>query len=89
MVPFYGQGMNCGFEDVLILDEILTKHLGPPSGAEQPGRPSPAALEAALAEYSATRGPDAAAMCDLALHNYIEMRSSVTKRSYLVRKTVE
>lgn len=27
MVPFYGQGMNCGFEDCLVLDELLDKHL--------------------------------------------------------------
>ena len=85
MVPFYGQGMNCGFEDVLVLDEIFQKHLGRSSSASPP---SPAKLEMILKEYSHVRNPDAEAMCDLALHNYIEMRSSVTKPGYLLRKMV-
>ncbi|KAJ3106873.1 hypothetical protein HDU97_005360 [Phlyctochytrium planicorne] len=88
MVPFYGQGMNCGFEDCLVLDEILTKHLGP-RGSEQTKRPNPAKVEEALNEYSITRHKDAVAICDLAMYNYVEMRSSVTKFSYLLRKKVE
>ncbi|KAJ3021434.1 hypothetical protein HKX48_008528 [Thoreauomyces humboldtii] len=88
MVPFYGQGMNCGMEDCTILDEILTAHLGPPSSPKS-RRPSPAALAGALAAYSATRNPDVEAMCDLAMYNYVEMRSSVTKAGYLFRKKME
>ncbi|KAJ3115574.1 kynurenine 3-monooxygenase, mitochondrial precursor [Phlyctochytrium bullatum] len=88
MVPFYGQGMNCGFEDCLVLDEILTKHIGK-RGSEETKRPAPTALEAALTEYSATRHKDAVAICDLAMYNYVEMRSSVIKFSYLFRKKVE
>ena len=26
MVPFYGQGMNCAFEDCLLLDDALDAH---------------------------------------------------------------
>ncbi|EDO45186.1 predicted protein [Nematostella vectensis] len=59
MVPFYGQGMNCGFEDCLVLNEILDKHNDN--------------LGAALEEYSMVRNPDAEAMCDLAMYNYIEV----------------
>merc|ERR1711962_1233712 len=33
-----------------------------------------------------TRNPDAEAMCDLAMHNYIEMRDLVNKKSFLLRK---
>ncbi|KAJ3210189.1 hypothetical protein HDU67_005572 [Dinochytrium kinnereticum] len=88
MVPFYGQGMNCGFEDCLVLDEILTKHVGE-RGSEKSKHPDPADIEAALTEYSRTRHRDAAAMCDLAMYNYVEMRSSVTKTGYLIRKKVE
>ncbi|EDO45190.1 predicted protein, partial [Nematostella vectensis] len=72
MVPFYGQGMNCGFEDCLVLNEILDKHNDN--------------LGAALEEYSMLRNPDAEAMCDLAMYNYIEMRSSVNSTLFLVKK---
>lgn len=79
--------MNCGMEDCLVLDEILTKHLGPTSSPNV--RPNAAAISAALEEYTATRNPDVEAMVDLAMYNYGEMRSSVTKAGYLFRKTVE
>ncbi|KAJ3162141.1 hypothetical protein HDU86_005839 [Geranomyces michiganensis] len=88
MVPFYGQGMNCGMEDCLVLDEILTTHLGP-IGSPSSTRPDPVTVSAALDAYSARRNPDVEAMCDLAMYNYVEMRSSVTKAGYLFRKTVE
>ena len=100
MVPFYGQGMNCGFEDTLILDDLFTKHLGRPSDASlatsktsitSSGITVPTAeqLERILTEYTQIRNPDAEAICDLAMANYVEMRSSVTKVSYLIRKKVE
>ncbi|KAJ3001664.1 UNVERIFIED_CONTAM: hypothetical protein HDU68_006727 [Siphonaria sp. JEL0065] len=66
MVPFYGQGMNCGFEDCLVLDEILTKHIGP-RGSASSVKPTPEQIAKVLEEYSATRNPDAEAICDLAL----------------------
>jgi kynurenine 3-monooxygenase len=83
MVPFYGQGMNCGFEDVLVLDEIFDKFL-----LDSRTPPTVKQLTMILDEYSRFRNPDAEAMCDLALHNYIEMRSSITKPGYLLRKKV-
>lgn len=74
--------MNCGFEDVLVLHEIFTKH-------SKAASPTPTQLSEILAEYTATRKPDAHAICDLAFNNYIEMRSSVVKRGYLLRKWVD
>ena len=62
MVPFYGQGMNCGMEDCLVMEDAIDKN--------------PGNLEGALADYSETRNPDAEAMCDLAMYNYIEVRQS-------------
>ncbi|KAJ3155814.1 hypothetical protein HDU89_005372 [Geranomyces variabilis] len=88
MVPFYGQGMNCGMEDCLVLEENLTTHLGL-AGSPSSTNPDPARVSAALDAYSAQRNPDVEAMCDLAMYNYVEMRSSVTKAGYLFRKTVE
>merc|ERR1711988_1382071 len=75
MVPFYGQGMNCGVEDCLVLEAALDKHNGN--------------FEKSLEEYSENRNPDAEAMCDLAMYNYIEMRDLVNKKSFLVRKKLD
>ena len=75
MVPFYGQGMNCGFQDVSVLFSILEKNNFD--------------FEKSLEEYSIVRNPDAEAICDLALNNYIEMRSTVTSTMFHVRKKVE
>ena len=66
MVPFYGQGMNCGLEDCLILDDILDKKIGL-KGQPSSINPSNAAIQAALEEYSKKRNVDAEAICDLAM----------------------
>jgi kynurenine 3-monooxygenase len=66
MVPFYGQGMNCGFEDCLVLNQVLDKHIGT-KDSETSKNPNPEAIEAALEEFSKTRNPDAEAICDLAM----------------------
>jgi kynurenine 3-monooxygenase len=89
MVPFYGQGMNAGLEDVRILFGILDKHAlingeaGPSAALRASQR------EAALAEYTAVRVPDAHAINDLALQNYVEMRASVLSPMYRLRKFLE
>ena len=88
MVPFYGQGMNAGLEDVRVLYEILDKH-----GIYDSNTPEDAARtkarEAALNEYTTQRAPDAAAINDLALRNYEEMRSGVQSPLYKMRKWME
>ncbi|KAH8682548.1 hypothetical protein BX600DRAFT_448808 [Xylariales sp. PMI_506] len=90
MVPFYGQGMNAGLEDVYTLFSILDKHA---LETNDPQKPStfPAAVQraSALEEYSATRTPDAHAINDLALQNYVEMRASVLSPTYRLRKSLE
>ena len=87
MVPFYGQGMNAGLEDVRVLFSILDKHTNTKDGliAQQSG----VERELALKEYSETRVRDAHAINDLALDNYKEMRSSVTDPVYKFRKWLE
>jgi kynurenine 3-monooxygenase len=101
MVPFYGQGMNAGMEDVRILFSILDKHAALGSESNNPffddvsvtthWMPSALDLERgrALAEYSAVRAPDAHTINDLALQNYVEMRASVLSRRYRLRKFLE
>jgi kynurenine 3-monooxygenase len=76
MVPFYGQGMNAGLESVHVLFSQLDAH-------------SPDNIAAALAAYTAIRTKDTHAIADLALSNYVEMRSSVTSRFYKLRKWLE
>ncbi|TKA67629.1 hypothetical protein B0A55_08770 [Friedmanniomyces simplex] len=78
MVPFYGQGMNAGLEDVRVLFQHLDAH---PSNMQ--GRAK------ALEGYSAERVPDAHTINDLALANYWEMHAGVTSPLYLLRKKVE
>jgi len=75
MVPFYGQGMNTGFEDVRVLFDHISAH--------------PNDLAVALSLYSKERGVDAHAINDLAIQNYIEMRDNVTSRLYKLRKITE
>lgn len=75
MVPFYGQGMNAGLEDVRVLFGFLDQH--------------PADQAKALSEYSKQRTPDAQTINDLALGNYQEMASDVKKPLYLLRKWIE
>lgn len=93
MVPFYGQGMNAGMEDVRILFSILDKHASL-SGNHPDGATTTAAISSlqrshAFAEYSAVRVANAHAINDLALQNYVEMRSSVLSKRYRLRKFLE
>ena len=74
IVPFYGQGMNAGLESVRILFSKLDTHHD---------------RRAALSAYTSERVADAHSIADLALSNYIEMRSSVTSSLYKIRKYVE
>lgn len=96
MVPFFGQGMNAGLEDIRVLFSILDQH----SSDRQDDHPdpdtislskslTPAQRHAALLAYSIYRQPDAHAINDLALQNYMEMRAAVTSPFYKLRKRLE
>lgn len=95
MVPFYGQGMNAGLEDVQVLFSVLDKYEFSSKSKdveivayESLGEVAQERAQA-LAEYSEIRTADAHAINDLALQNYIEMRSSVTSPVYKLRKWLE
>ncbi len=75
IVPFYGQGMICGFEDVKELDEILD------ATGEQ--------WEVALGRYQYQRKPNGDAILDLALHNYFEMRDLSGRKDFQLRTRIE
>jgi kynurenine 3-monooxygenase len=74
IVPFYGQGMNCAFEDCVELDNCL----------EEFGD-----WDNAMNEYQKRRKPNADAIADLALQNFIEMRDLVGDKDFLHYKKIE
>jgi len=70
MVPFFGQGLNCGLEDVRALSVILRNEAVDPTNLEiGSGESVDPNLERALSRYSATRHEDLVAICDLAMDN--------------------
>ncbi|XP_076643260.1 kynurenine 3-monooxygenase cn [Halictus rubicundus] len=75
MVPFYAQGMNAGFEDILLLDELMDRY--------------DSDFSKVLPMFSELRCDDAHAICDLAMYNYVEMRDLVNRRSFLFRKHLD
>ena len=75
IVPFYGQGMNSGFEDCTILDELMDKY------GDQWGQ--------IIENFNQSRIKDANAIADLALRNFIEMRDQVADPLFLLRKKLE
>lgn len=75
IVPFYGQGMNAGFEDCRILNDVLNQHNDN--------------WDQVLSEFQLLRKPDADAIAELALDNFIEMRDLVADADFLLRKKIE
>lgn len=67
MVPFYGQGLNCGLEDVRVLT-ILLQEAQVESTFISDASDDPR-LAAALSRYSETRHEDLDAISDLAMNN--------------------
>lgn len=75
IVPFYGQGMNAGFEDCRILNGLLDQQNDN--------------WTTVLPEFQQLRKPDADAIAQLALDNFIEMRDLVADADFLLRKKIE
>lgn len=67
MVPFFGQGLNCGLEDVRILSTLLKEEGVHGSAVRQPDVDS--RLTRALERYSDSRHEDLIAISDLAMNN--------------------
>jgi len=75
IVPFYGQGMVSGFEDCYVFDQLADAHWDN--------------KEELFARFEESRKPDADAIADLALRNFIEMRDLVADPKFLLRKKIE
>lgn len=75
IVPFYGQGMNSGFEDCSVFNDVFLKNNSD--------------WKKSFEEFSKTRKKDADAISNLALQNFIEMRDLVADELFLLRKKIE
>ncbi|ARV10274.1 kynurenine 3-monooxygenase [Winogradskyella sp. PC-19] len=75
IVPFYGQGMNASFEDVVEFDAILDKHQGD--------------WETIFSEYGKTRKKDTDAIADLAIDNFHEMKDHVGQAIFQEKRKIE
>ena len=73
-VPFYGQGMNAGFEDCFVMWELFNKHKN---------------WDKTFKEYQEIRKPDGDALQDLSLDNYYVMRDHVSDEKFLLQKKIE
>ncbi len=75
IVPFFGQGMNAGFEDCRLLNQMLDVYRDD--------------WLKVLPEFERTRKKDTDAIAHLALDNFIEMRDLVADADFLLRKKIE
>ena len=73
IVPFHGQGMNAAFEDCSVLDALIPAH---------------ADWHSLFAAFEQQRRPNAAAIAQMALENYIEMRDAVLDARFVRRKNI-
>jgi kynurenine 3-monooxygenase len=75
IVPFFGQGLNCGFEDCTGFLEILDRH-----GAD---------WKLVFKLFEESRRINTDAIADMAIENFVEMRDRVADPRFLFRKKVE
>lgn len=75
IVPFFGQGMNCAFEDCVVMDECIEQN--------------PGDWAKIFDNYQKLRKPNADAIADLAVQNFVEMRDRVGDEAFLHRKKIE
>jgi len=75
VVPFYGQGMNCSFEDCVVFDQCLDEY------GDDWARLLPRVQE--------LRKPNADAIADLAIENFYEMRDHVADPVFIRKRRLE
>lgn len=105
IVPFFGQGANCGFEDLTILEECIDEHLARGGSLYIDHREKPLRTEddgrhrrmkdgvfnwqIIFDELVKRRKPNCDAIADMAVENFIEMRDRVGDPKFLLGKGVE
>jgi len=75
IVPFYGHGMNSGFEDITVLSEMIAQY-----GDD---------WETIFEEYQKSRKPNADAIAELSYRNFMEMSSKTADEKFLLQKKIE
>ena len=75
VVPFYGQGMNAGFEDIYVLDDLMDAY-----GDD---------WDTIFSEYQSQRKPNADAIAELSYRNFKEMSSKTADPMFLLQKKIE
>jgi len=75
IVPFYGHGMNAGFEDITILNELIVQY-----GDD---------WKTIFSEYEKSRKPNADAIAELSRRNFIEMSTKTADENFLLQKKIE
>lgn len=75
IVPFYGQGMNAGFEDISVLDDLIEKH-----GDD---------WELIFKLYQESRKPNTDAIAELSYRNFVEMSTKTANPNFILRKKIE
>ncbi|MAO08261.1 MAG: kynurenine 3-monooxygenase [Alteromonas sp.] len=75
IVPFYGQGMNASFEDVVVFDEVLEQYEGD--------------WERVFYEYEKARKKDTDAIADLAVDNFHEMKEHTASALFQQKRKLE
>ncbi|MGI8600895.1 MAG: FAD-dependent oxidoreductase [Chitinophagaceae bacterium] len=75
IVPFFGQGMNAGFEDCSVLNDLIEIHNGD--------------WQFILRSFQELRKTDADAIADMAINNFIEMREKTADKKFLLQKKIE
>jgi kynurenine 3-monooxygenase len=75
IVPFYGHGMNAGFEDITILHELMQQH-----GDD---------WKAIFKAYEKSRKPNADAIAELSRRNFEEMSAKTADEQFLLQKKIE
>jgi kynurenine 3-monooxygenase len=75
IVPFYGQGMNAGFEDISVLNEMIEKF-----GDD---------WKTIFSEYENSRKPNADAIAELSYRNFMEMSTKTADDKFHLQKKIE
>lgn len=88
IVPFYGQGANCGFEDLTVLDDCLQEHLDQ-GGSLDIDSHANSNWKKIFDELYSRRKVNCDAIADMAVENFTEMRDKVADPRFIMLKAVE
>ncbi|UNY99010.1 FAD-dependent monooxygenase [Zhouia spongiae] len=75
IVPFYGQGMNAGFEDITVLNDLMNLHNDD--------------WKAVFESYQSSRKPNTDAIATLSYRNFLEMSNKTADENFILRKKIE